>query len=181
MNLLLHVCCAPCQIFPVEEVANEGHKVTGFFYNPNIHPYSEYLRRKGEAERYSKDVGIEAVSAGYDLAEYFRAVAHNESADKRCQICWRLRMEETARFAAENDFDAFTSTLLGSPYQDHGAIKNICEMIAKRLAIKFYYKDYRTGFREAHRKAKAKGIYCQNYCGCVFSEKERLERSRQTS
>ena len=87
-------------------------------------------------------------------------------------------MEKTAKFAKENNFDSFTTTLLGSPYQDQGVIKNVCEDIAKRLSLKFYYQDFRLGFKKAHETAKLKGIYCQNYCGCLFSEKEKLEKRK---
>ncbi len=87
-------------------------------------------------------------------------------------------MEKTAVFARENGFDAFTTTLLGSPYQDHDILKNICEDVAKKTGIKFYYDDFRVGFKAAHDKAKSKGMYCQNYCGCVFSEIERIEKKR---
>lgn len=88
-------------------------------------------------------------------------------------------MRSTAQFAKENGFDAFTTTLLGSPYQDHEALKEICGDVAERSGIKFYYDDFRTGFRAAQKKARSKGIYIQNYCGCVFSEKERIESRKK--
>ena len=84
-------------------------------------------------------------------------------------------MSKTARLAKENGFDAFTTTLLGSPYQDHDIVKNICEDISRNTGAGFHYKDFRAHFKEAHNIAHKKGIYCQNYCGCLFSEKERVE------
>ena len=179
MNILAHICCAPCAIYLVEYLRKEGHTVAGFYYNPNIHPYSEYLRRKGEVEKYSREAGLTVTYADYDMAEYFQRVDYSGNAAGRCPACWWMRSARTAEFAAECGFDAFTTTLLGSPYQDHALIKNICEDIAKGKAPLFYYQDFRTGFREAHRKAKTMGIYCQNYCGCVFSEKERIEKKAQ--
>ncbi|MDD5495818.1 MAG: epoxyqueuosine reductase QueH [Candidatus Omnitrophica bacterium] len=179
MNILLHVCCAPCEIFPVKELKREGHKIAGFFYNPNIHPYSEYLRRKAEVEKYSKSSGINVIYGDYDIENYFQHIVYNEALEKRCPVCWWMRMAASAKFAKENGFEAFTTTLLGSPFQDHEVIKNICEETAKSVGVGFYYKDYRPGFKKAHEEAKSGGIYCQNYCGCVFSEKERLESKKR--
>ena len=176
MNILLHICCAPCLIFPIEELRKGGEKVGGFFYNPNIHPYSEYLKRKEEIAKYAGPAGLTVTYADYDIKSYFQHIVYNEDAKNRCPVCWWLRMEKTAKFAKENNFDSFTTTLLGSPYQDHDLIKSLCEDIAKRAGIGFYYKDFRTGFRAAHDKARSQGIYCQNYCGCIFSEVERLEK-----
>lgn len=181
MNILLHICCAPCAIFPIEEIRKEGHKTAGFFYNPNIHPYSEYIHRRGEVEKYAIEVALNVISSDYDIQNYFQNVVYDEYIKNRCPVCWWLRMGRTAAFAKENGFDAFTTTLLGSPYQDHETIKSICQDIAKRLGIKFYYKDFRTGFKDAHNLAKSKGIYCQNYCGCIFSEVERAEKKGQGS
>lgn len=176
MNILLHICCAPCAIFPVEEIRKDGHKAAGFFYNPNIHPYSEYIRRRDAVEKYAIEERLSVIVSDYDVEKYFEHVIYNDTPDKRCPICWWLRLERAALFAKENGFDAFTTALLGSPYQNHEVIKKICQDVAEKTGIKFYYKDFRTGFRDAHAKAKTKGIYCQNYCGCIFSEKERIEK-----
>lgn len=176
MNILLHICCAPCTIFPIEELKKKGHTVEGFFYNPNIHPYSEYLRRKDTAEKYARQIGLNVISSDYNIENYFQHIAYNEAPDNRCPICWWLRLEKTAEFAKAKGFDAFTTTLLGSPYQDQDVIKSICASLAKKVGVKFYHEDFRTGFKKAHDLAKAKGMYCQNYCGCIFSEKERIER-----
>jgi predicted adenine nucleotide alpha hydrolase (AANH) superfamily ATPase len=178
LNILLHACCAPCAIFPVEELKKGGHKIAGFFYNPNIHPYSEYLKRRGAAENYFKSAGVNLISGDYDIEYYFQHIVYNEALDNRCPVCWWIRLEKTARFAKENGFDAFTTTLLASPYQDQTAIKNICDEIVKNTCISFHYQDFRSGFKASHERAKREGIYCQNYCGCVFSEKERLEKKR---
>lgn len=175
MNILLHICCAPCAIFPVEALKKEDIKLAGFFYNPNIHPYSEYIRRRDEVEKYAVERGFSVLVSDYDAEKYFQYIVFNESPDKRCPVCWWLRMERAALFSRDNGFDAFTTTLLGSPYQDHETVKTICEDVAKKTGVKFYYKDFRPGFKEAHSRAKSKGVYCQNYCGCIFSERERIE------
>ena len=181
MKILLHICCAPCEIYPVEKLRKDKHSVGGFFYNPNIHPYSEYLKRKEEVEKYSKEIGLSVAFDDYDLMKYFEYIIENEDQKNRCPVCWWLRIKKTAEATKVIGFDAFTTTLLGSPYQDHEVIKKLCEDIADKAGIKFYYEDFRTGFKEAHNKAKAKGIYCQNYCGCLFSEKERIESKSHKS
>ncbi|MBN2453264.1 MAG: epoxyqueuosine reductase QueH [Candidatus Omnitrophica bacterium] len=175
MNILLHICCAPCSIYPIAELKRQGHRIAGLFYNPNIHPYSEYLKRKSEVEKYSLEAGINVVKGDYDIEKYFQFITHNESIGKRCPACWWIRLEAAAKFAKESAFDAFTTTLLGSPYQDHDTIRAIGEDLAKRDGLKFYYQDFRTGFRDALNTARSKGIYCQNYCGCIFSERERID------
>ncbi len=175
MNTLLHICCAPCAIYPVERLRKAGHQIAGFFYNPNIQPYSEYLKRRCEVEKYSKESSLNVIYGEYDLVKYFQMVAYDGKIEERCPECWWLRLINTAKFAKENGFDAFTTTLLVSPYQDQNVIKAIGEDIAAKAGLKFYYEDFRPGFKEAHDKARATGMYCQNYCGCIFSEKERIE------
>ena len=176
MNILLHICCAPCEIYPVEALKKGGHKIAGYFYNPNIHPYTEYLKRKAEVEKYSKEIGLNVNYDDYDLMEYFRYIVDEEDQKDRCPVCWWLRIEKAAKFAKENGFEAFTTTLLGSPYQDREVIKKLCEEIARAAEVGFYYADFGSGFKKAHETARSMGIYRQNYCGCVFSEKERLEK-----
>jgi epoxyqueuosine reductase len=163
---------------PFEDLKKSGDKCAGFFYNPNIHPYSEYLRRRDALEKYAVESGFNLLISNYDCEKYFQYIVFNEEPGKRCQVCWWLRMERTARFAKDKGFDAFTTTLLASPYQDHGKVKMICEDVAKNAGIEFYYKDFRQGFRNAHDLAKSKGIYCQNYCGCIFSERERIDKKK---
>ncbi|MCX5667742.1 MAG: epoxyqueuosine reductase QueH [Candidatus Omnitrophica bacterium] len=180
MNVLLHICCAPCSIYPVEKLREEKHVTAGFFYNPNIHPYPEYLKRKDAVQMYSKSAKLSVTYSDYDLGDYFQHVVYNEETANRCPVCWWIRMKKSAKFAKENGFDAFTTTLLGSPYQDHEVLKSICGDIAKSAEVKFYYDDFRTGFKNSQSAAKSKGIYRQNYCGCLFSEKERIEKKKRS-
>ncbi|MFA5096249.1 MAG: epoxyqueuosine reductase QueH [Candidatus Omnitrophota bacterium] len=180
MKVLLHTCCGPCLIYPLQKLSSEGFQVTGFFYNPNIHPLAEYLKRKEAV--IGLGAGIEVLYPAYSPREFFRAVNSQENAPQRCAICWRLRLKQTARAAKEGGFDYFTTTLLVSPYQDQGLLKTIGEEIAQEEGVKFYYSDFRTGFRQAHNEAYAKGIYCQKYCGCLYSMKPGLtERSERKS
>lgn len=175
MKVLLHICCAPCLIYPLEILQKEGFSVSGFFYNPNIHPFSEYKTRRDSLYPYAEKINLEVICPEYDVNEYFRKIAHNESAPGRCKICFRLRLEKTAQFARDNKFNSFTTTLLVSPYQDQELLKTIGEKLSQDLGIDFFYRDFRPGNRPAHAKAKAAGLYCQKYCGCLYSE---IERSR---
>ncbi len=176
MNILLHICCAPCAIYAVEGLREEGHTVAGFFYNPNIHPYAEYELRMGALKDYAKAENLAVLYGDYEIEKYFQNVVYDEGIRERCPVCWWMRLEKTVERAREFGFDAFTTTLLGSPYQEHAVIKSLGEDIAGRTGIKFYYKDFRTGFKAAHAKARGQGLYCQKYCGCLFSEKERAEK-----
>lgn len=177
MKILLHICCAPCSIHPYRELKlKDSDSITGFFYNPNIHPYVEYKQRKDAVEDYSKKTGNSIVFHKYDIENFFREVSGNEELGARCKICWRMRLEETANFAKLNGFDAFTTTLLVSPYQDQDQIKQIGRDVSRRVGVDFLYKDFRDGFRDSQKIAKEKGLYRQKYCGCIFSEKERYEK-----
>ena len=177
MNILLHVCCAPCAIYQAQKLKKDGHQVVGYFYNPNIHPYSEYLKRKVEVEKFSKAYSVNVMYGDYELEKFFQDVAYDGRIEDRCPECWWLRLVNTARFAKESGFEAFTTTLLASPYQDQDTIKAIGEDVASKAGLKFYFEDFRPGFKTAHDKARSEGIYCQNYCGCIFSEMERITKS----
>lgn len=179
MNVLLHICCAPCAIYPAETLRKEGHNLAGFFYNPNIHPYSEFLKRRSEVDKWSKEAGLNVICGEYDIDGWFQRVEFSAPQDRRCPACWWMRIEKAGEFAKENGFEAFTTTLLGSPYQDRGVIKMIGDDVANRLGIKFIDADFAKGFRQAHDMARSKGMYCQNYCGCLFSERERLEKKQK--
>lgn len=182
MKLLLHICCAPCAIHPFEELkGKEFDSITGFFYNPNIHPYTEYINRKKALEEYSKKHKISVTFHKYDMENYFRRISGNEESGTRCQLCWRMRLEETAVFGVQNKYDLFTTTLLVSPYQDQERIKRIGQDLAKKYNIGFFYNDFRRGFREAQHKAREEDIYRQKYCGCIFSERERYAKGQGSS
>ncbi len=176
MKVLLHICCAPCAIYPLKRLEEAGHSVVGFFYNPNIHPYGEYKARKGAVLEYARKKGLVLAPAEYEPVAFFRAVNLKEAQKERCSICWRLRLKEAAQAAKAKLCDAFTTTLLVSPYQDQAELKRIGEAIEKEAGIRFYYEDFRPGFRQAHEEARAAGIYCQKYCGCVYSDLERNRR-----
>ncbi|MDO8661976.1 MAG: epoxyqueuosine reductase QueH [Candidatus Omnitrophota bacterium] len=171
MKLLLHTCCAPCLIYPLEKLSLEGFKVTGFFYNPNIHPLAEYIKRREALAVLGS--AIEIIYPEYSPRDFFRAVNLQEAAPERCVLCWRLRLKKTAQAAKGSGFQYFTTTLLVSPYQDQELLKKIGSEVGKEEGVEFYYADFRPGFRQAHNEARAKGVYCQKYCGCIYSGIER--------
>ncbi len=181
MKLILHTCCAPCLIYPLERLRLKGFEVAAFFYNPNIHPFAEYRNRRQAVADYAAEAGAQVLYPEYRPEEFFRAVNDKEQHPGRCLICWGLRLRRAAKAAKENGCSAFSTTLLVSPYQDHGALLKIGDDIAEEEGVSFYYEDFRPGFRKAHNEAKAAGIYCQKYCGCIYSEIERCRKSQKPS
>ncbi|MDA8124523.1 MAG: epoxyqueuosine reductase QueH [Deltaproteobacteria bacterium] len=172
MKILLHICCAPCTIYPLRILREGGDEVSGLYYNPNIHPYMEYRRRWEALEPYAEREGLSVIrEEGYPLETFLRQVAFREEA--RCQSCYELRLKNTARLAAQRGFDAFTSTLLYSRFQKHDLIRSVGEAVARAQGIAFLYRDFRDGWSEGVRISKELGMYRQPYCGCIYSEKER--------
>ena len=177
MKILLHICCAPCAIYTTKKLKerDDTELIEGFFYNPNIHPASEYIKRKESAEKLICTLGIKInFFRDLEFQDFFRKINFHEG-QKRCSLCWQLRLDKTAEYAANNSFDAFTTTLLISPYQGQEKIKRIGEEAAGKYSASFLYEDFRPGFRESHKLSKEMGLYHQKYCGCIYSEKERLE------
>lgn len=179
MKILLHICCGPCLIYPLKRLNDQSFKVKGFYYNPNIFPISEFNRRREAVAALSKDLQFEVGYSEYLPSEFSEAIGVNLSAPERCKHCWKLRLSRTALYAKENGFDAFTSTLLVSPYQDQELLKELGNQVAGEAGVSFYYEDFRVGFRQAHEEARNKGIYCQKYCGCSYSELERHARIKK--
>lgn len=178
MKLLLHVCCGPCALYPLKVLRAEGHEVQGYFFNPNIHPYAEYVRRKETLAAYARSEGWPVIFAReYPVEEYFRMVAYREA--ERCHFCYVLRLRQAAGVAKHGGFKAFTTTLLVSPFQRHDLIREVGESVASEYGLTFAYRDFRAGFKEAVQRSKELGMYRQKYCGCLYSEKERFIRQEQ--
>ena len=172
MKILLHICCGPCALFPLRALRSAGHEVTGFFYNHNIHPYQEYTRRLTAAlEMAEKETLPMILRDDYDLEGFLANVA--QAPDHRCAYCYSSRLAATAAKAAEQGFDAFTASLLYSRFQQHEAIRKSGERSAVEHGVQFYYEDFRPGWQEGIRLSKELGLYRQQYCGCIYSEKER--------
>ena len=176
MKLLLHTCCAPCSVYCIETLRNENIEPTVYWYNPNIHPYQEYKSRRDCLKEYTKSIDVDAIfEEEYGLKEFCKNVIND--LQNRCKkYCYKVRLEKTAKFAKENGYDSFSTTLLVSPYQNHEAIKEIGEQLAQKYGIEFIYRDFRIGFREGQAKARELGLYMQKYCGCVFSEEDRYAK-----
>ena len=166
------MCCAPCSIYPIETLEGEGARVFGFFCNPNIHPYQEFLRRRKAVQEFAESVGLEVIfKDDYDVVGFLRQVAFRES--QRCSVCYNLRLDATARLAKKSRMDGFTSTLLYSKKQNHDLISQMGEEIGRRRGIPFLYRDFRLGWKEGIQKSKEMNLYRQEYCGCIYSEEER--------
>jgi len=182
MKILIHTCCAPCLIYPYKRLKLKDFEIESFFYNPNIHPLEEYLKRRGQVEVYAKELNIKMHGPHYDIKEFFKDINQNEEKPLRCNLCWQLRVKKTAQFAKENNFDSFTTTLLVSPYQNQESLKKIGEKCAGEVGIKFYYEDFRVGYKESVIESKEKDMYRQKYCGCLYSEIERFkEKNKRTN
>ena len=167
MNTLMHICCAPCANRPIAALREEGIGVTGFWFNPNIHPYTEYQARKHTLEEYAKEIAMKLVIGGtYDLRGFITHVADN--IDGRCAYCYQVRMEETARYAAEHGFDSFTTSLLISPYQNHEAIRATAQAMGARYGVEFLDRDFRPLFQAGQEFAREHGFYLNNSGGFIF-------------
>ena len=172
MKLLLHTCCGPCSIYPLRRLQERCYDVLGFFYRSNIHPYTECLKRQEALETYAQSLNLKIIMEdGYDLEGFLRQAAFREG--DRCLVCYHSRLEATARLARKGKFDFFSTTLLYSRFQQHDAIKSIGEALGRSMGVPFYYEDFRQGWKEGIRVSKELGMYRQQYCGCIYSEKER--------
>ena len=178
MKILLHACCAPCANRPIADLQTQGHDVTAFWYNPNIHPFTEYRSRRNCLRDYTTEIGLPLIERDdYGLRPFVREVAAN--IDGRCLKCYEMRFWETARQAAEGGFDAFTSSLFISPYQQHELMRDVAETAAREFWVSFFYQDFRPLFRDGQAFAREHGFYMQKYCGCIFSEQERYLKPKK--
>ena len=173
MKLLLHTCCAPCSVYCIKSLRKEGIEPVVYWFNPNIHPYVEYKTRRDTLKEYTASIGVQAIfDENYGLKDFCKNVIND--LENRCvKYCYRVRLEQTAKYAKENGYDTFSSTLLISPYQNHEALKKIGEEMAEKYGLNFLYRDFRPGFRQGQAEARELGLYMQKYCGCIFSEESR--------
>ena len=179
MDLLLHMCCGPCSCYPVKKLREEGMEPVGYFFNPNIHPYKEWERRLLTAKEFAEKSRMEFhADETYRLREFLgKALPAERAPNGRCRMCYTWRLEETARFAAENGFHAFTSTLFYSIYQQHELMKETAAFFAQKYGVEFYYEDFRPGWQEGIDISHELDLYRQPYCGCIFSEEERYSKA----
>lgn len=175
MKTLLHLCCAPCSICCIEALREEGIEPVGYWYNPNIHPLTEYRLRRDALVSYAGRIGLAlATKDEYGLREFIAGIAPDF--EDRCAFCYRVRLDAAAKYAAENGFDCFSTSLLISPYQNHDLLRRTAEEAAALHGVGFLYRDFRPRFREGQARARALPLYLQKYCGCIFSEEERYRK-----
>lgn len=173
-KLLLHSCCAPCAAYIAGKLAKD-FILTLFFYNPNIQPKYEYTRRLSEIKRFAKAKGIGLIEAEYDAPDWFnRTVDHAADPEKggRCGICFSKRLEKTARFAKENNFDIWGTTLSSSPHKSASVINCIGKNLEDEYNIAFLESDFKKqdGFKKSMEIARVYDFYRQDYCGCLYSQ-----------
>lgn len=178
-KLLLHACCAPCSSATLERLA-DAFDLTLLYYNPNIYPPAEYHRREAELERFVQQAGYRfpVVELPYDPRDFYDAVRGLEQEPEkgaRCTVCYRLRLEQTARYAAQNGFEWFCTTLSISPMKDPVRINALGEELGARYRVRFLPSEFRKkdGYKRSLQLSQAYGLYRQDYCGCFFSKEER--------
>jgi len=175
LKVLLHTCCAPCTTTVYQDLKKAGLDVTGFFYNPNIHPYKEYERRLLTMKLYAALANLKMMYVDlYDIENFFGIIF--KKGDKKCLYCYILRLHKAAAYAKKKKFDCFTTTLLVSPYQNHGFVKEAGKIVAKKFGIEFLYKDFRKTYPEGRTISRKMNLYLQKYCGCIYSDRDRFRK-----
>lgn len=185
-SLLLHSCCAPCSSYCLEYLSRY-FKITVLYYNPNLFPAGEYERRVSEQKKL-----VSALPAKYPVTlvemkgepeEFYSAVKgleHIREGGERCFACFRLRLERAARYAKENGFDFFTTTLTISPLKNAQKLNEIGEAAGVKFGVRHLPSDFKKkdGYKRSVELSKVYGLYRQDYCGCVFSKREREEAEK---
>ena len=175
MKVLLHICCGPCTIYPLRVLREQGHEVSGYFFNPNIHPYSEFMKRRDTLATFAGRASLPVViDDRYELESFLKGAL--DYGRDRCLFCYRTRLQEAFRQGVERGVDAVTTTLLYSKYQRHADIVAIASELSEEYDLPFLYEDFRVGWAEGVAESKQLDMYRQKYCGCIFSELERHKR-----
>ncbi len=174
-ELLLHSCCAPCSAYVIKELQKK-YKVTLFYFNPNIFPEEEYQKRLKEAKKYCQKIKVDFIEGEYnhqDWLEKIKGYEQEPERGKRCQICYKVRLEKTALEAKKLGFDMFCSTLSISPHKDAQMINKIGQELSEQYQIEYLASDWKKqeGFKKSCDISKEEGFYRQDYCGCEFSMK----------
>lgn len=180
-SILLHTCCGPCCCYVIEKLQEDGFDITLFYYNPNIHPREEYDARLAEIKKYSDKIGVNLVVDNYEVDKWFkmaRGLEGEPEGGKRCEVCFKMRLERTAKYALKNKFDYFGTTLTISPHKNAEVINKIGKKLSPPCngdlgGCFFYEADWKKqdGFKKSCQISRQENFYRQNYCGCVFSRK----------
>ena len=185
-KLLLHACCGPCSSY-VLEYLSKYFEITIFYYNPNISPESEFIKRVEELKKLISvmplENKVEVVVPDYDGKIFYETIKGHEQdkeGGERCYLCYKLRMENSCKYAKENNYDFFTTTLSISPYKNSDWLNEIGEDLEKEYDIKYLYADFKkkNGYKRSIELSKIYNLYRQDYCGCVYSKyQSELKRS----
>ena len=172
--IVVHICCAPCLATPLPKI-REGFQTVGFFYNPNIQPFQEYRKRLETVRDFSQDEGLPVIyKDDYDPERFMKGVVGAGMEYRtRCAYCYEDRLETTAKVAKELGFTIFTTSLLSSPHQIHEKVHEIGEKVAEKYGLEFLYYDERSSYKAGVDSVRQRELYVQNYCGCLFSERDR--------
>lgn len=172
MKLLLHICCSNCCVYPLEFFLTKGIDVVGYWFNPNIHPYTEYEQRMGSLRKLQQiwNLDIE-YNENYELDDFLKSVVGKGI--HRCEVCYATRLQKTASTAKKMGIGGFTTSLLASPYQKFDMIIQIGKEIGRIEGVSFFYEDLRQGWNISRGLVLEFGLYRQKYCGCIYSEMER--------
>lgn len=174
-KMLAHICCAPDAAYVIG-ILKENYEITGFFYNPNIHPAEEYALRLTEAKKVADILGVPLIEETYDdsrwmaLAQKFK---DEPEKGRRCDVCYAIRLERTARAASAHGFDFFTTIMSLSPWKKADALNRIGRMFSRRHGVKFLEANFKKkdGFKKSVELSKTWDIYRQDYCGCIYSRR----------
>ena len=185
-RLALHACCAPCSSAVLERL-NEAFEIELFYYNPNIAPEEEFRRRAEEQRRLAAQMPLRSVrvtEGPYEAERFYELVRGYEGDPEggaRCAICFEMRLRKTAEFAREIGADYFTTTLSISPLKDAQLLNELGARIAAETGVRYLHSDFKKkdGYRRSCALSEAYGLYRQDYCGCVFSRRERAEKARE--
>lgn len=178
MKILMHICCSNCSIYPLQNLLLKGMDIKGFWFNPNIHPYTEYSARLESLIKLGKlwDLDVE-YDDDYALDDFLKSVSGK--GPERCSVCYEMRLDRTARAAKKMNLEGFTTSLLASPYQKFDAIIEQGRKAAKRHGVMFLSEDFRPGWRTSQNMSRELELYRQKYCGCIYSEMERYAHRRK--
>ena len=179
-KLLLHVCCAPCSPWVVEQL-REQYTVTLYFYNPNIHPEEEYHKRLDELKDWAGSVDVPLIVEEYGVEGWFDATKGLEDAPERgerCNVCFDLRLGKVAKKAVELKMENFGTVLTVSPHKDAVVINKIGKAKGVEQKVTYFEADWKKkdGFKITGKMSREAGLYRQDYCGCVFSLRDRDSR-----
>ncbi len=183
-TLLLHSCCAPCSSYVLEYLSNY-FKITVFYYNPNISPEEEYIKRKEEQKRFIKNLKtkykVEYIEDSYDndkFLEISKGLESDIEGGNRCFKCYNLRLEKTARLAKEKRFDYFGTTLTVSPYKNSNKLNEIGESLQDKYNVKYLFSDFKkkNGYKRSIELSREYNLYRQDYCGCEFSKQNKYKK-----